>query len=61
MVAMNISPEIVSLIDEIRNDKVHGASELARQAAKVLKVAAKRSQAGSAKAFFWSRGRWGRD
>jgi ribose 1,5-bisphosphate isomerase len=51
MVAMSISPEIVSLIDEIRNDKVHGASELARQAAKVLKVAAEQSQADSAKAF----------
>ena len=51
MVAMNISPEIISLIDEIKNDKVHGASERARQAAKVLKVAAERSQADSAKAF----------
>ncbi len=46
--AMNISPEIFCLIDEIKNDKVHGASELARQAAKVLKVAAERSQADSA-------------
>ncbi len=51
MVAMSISPEITSLIDEIKNDKVHGASELARQAAKVLKVAAGQSQADSAEAF----------
>jgi len=48
---MSISPEIVSLIDEIKNDKTHGASELARQAAKVLSVAAERSQAGSIEQF----------
>jgi len=59
MVAMSISPEITSLIDEIRNDKVHGASELARQAAKVLKVAAERSQADSAKAFLLEQGEVG--
>ena len=51
MDAMNISPEITSLIDEIKNDRVHGASQLARQAVNVLKIAAERSQAGSAKAF----------
>ncbi|MBA7655808.1 Methylthioribose-1-phosphate isomerase [subsurface metagenome] len=45
--AMNISPEIISLIDEVRNDKTHGASQLARQAVGVLKVAAERSQADS--------------
>jgi len=44
---MNISPEIISLIDEIRNDRIHGASQLARQAANVLKVAAEHSQADS--------------
>jgi len=44
---MNISPEIISLIDEVRNDKTHGASQLARQAVGVLKVAAERSQADS--------------
>ena len=42
---MNISPEIINLIDEIRNDKVHGASQLERQAARVLKMAAERSRA----------------
>jgi len=52
MVAMNISPEIISLIDEIRNDKTHGASQLARQAASVLKVAAERSQAKSVDEFW---------
>ena len=51
MVAVNINPEINSLIDEIRNDRVHGASELARQAVKVLRVVAERSQAGSTKTF----------
>ncbi len=48
---MNISTEIVSLVDEIRDDKTHGASELARQAVKVLKTAAERSQAGNAEEF----------
>lgn len=48
---MNISPEIISLIDEIRNDKIHGASQLARQAVNVLKLAAERSQADSAEEF----------
>jgi len=31
---VNIGPEIISLIDEIRNDRTHGASQLARQAVK---------------------------
>jgi len=44
---MSISPEILSLIDEVRNDKIHGASQLARQAVEVLKITAERSQAGS--------------
>jgi len=48
---MNISPEIISLIDEVRNDKTHGASQLARQAVGVLKVAAERSQADSVEEF----------
>ncbi len=42
---MNISTEITGLIDEIKNDKIHGASQLARQAANVIKVAAEHSQA----------------
>ena len=29
MNAMNIGPEITSLIDEIRNGKIHGANQLA--------------------------------
>ncbi|MBA7484151.1 Methylthioribose-1-phosphate isomerase [subsurface metagenome] len=49
---MNISPEIISLIGEIKNDRTHGASQLARQAAEVLRVAAERSRAGST-AQFW--------
>ena len=47
MSVVNISPEIISLINEIKNDKIHGASQLARQAAKVLQIAAERSQAES--------------
>ena len=49
--AMNISHEIISLIDEIKNDKIHGASELARQAANVLKIAAERSETESVAQF----------
>jgi len=48
---MNISPEIISFVDEIRDDKTHGASQLARQAANVLKAAAQRSQASSVNEF----------
>ena len=46
---MRIRPEIIGLIDEIREDKTHGASELARQAAEVLKLTAERSQANNTK------------
>ena len=49
---MSISPEILNLIDEIRNDRTHGASQLARQAAMVLKIAAERSQADSPDQFW---------
>lgn len=48
---MNISPEIASLIDEIRKDKTHGASQLAREAMKVLRIAAEHSQAMSVDRF----------
>ena len=48
---MNISPEIVNLIDEIKGDKTHGASQLARQAVGVLKVAAECSQADTTEQF----------
>ncbi len=48
---MNISTEIISLIEEIKNNKTDGASELARQAVKVLKIAAEHSQANSTKEF----------
>jgi eIF-2B alpha/beta/delta-like uncharacterized protein len=49
---MDISPEISDLIDEIGNDRTHGASELARQAAGVLKSAAERSRADSTQQFW---------
>jgi len=48
---VSISPEIISLIDEIRDDKVNGASQLARQAVKVLKVAAEHSRTDSVEQF----------
>ena len=48
---MNTNPEIIKLIDEISDDKIHGASQLARQAAKVLKIAAERSRADSGEHF----------
>ena len=48
---MSINPEIISLIDEIRNNKTHGASQLARQAAEVLKVIAEYSSADSVERF----------
>jgi len=51
MTLMSINPEITSLIDHIERDKTHGASELARQAARVLKTAAERSHAGSTEDF----------
>ncbi|MBA7594362.1 Methylthioribose-1-phosphate isomerase [subsurface metagenome] len=48
---MNISPKISRLIEEIKNDKTQGASQLARQAVAVLKVAAEHSQADSVEHF----------
>jgi ribose 1,5-bisphosphate isomerase len=49
---VNISPEVISLIDEIKNDKTHGASQLARRAAEVMKIAAEHSQAKSTGQFW---------
>ena len=48
---MKVNPEITSLINEIRDDKTHGASELARQAVALLKSAAEQSQANSTRQF----------
>ncbi len=48
---MNISTEINGLIEEIKNNKTDGASELARQAVGVLKIAAEHSRAKSTKEF----------
>jgi eIF-2B alpha/beta/delta-like uncharacterized protein len=45
---MNISPEILNLIDDIKHDKTQGASQLARRAISVLKAAAECSQANNA-------------
>ena len=44
---MTISKEITSLLNAIRDDCSHGATELARQALTVIKKVAERSQAGS--------------
>ncbi len=48
---MNITLELINLIEEIKNDRTHGASQLARQAVKVLKIAAERSQVDSVEQF----------
>ena len=48
---MKISNKITRLIEEIKNDKTQGASQLARQAMAVLKVAAEHSQADSVEHF----------
>jgi len=48
---VKISPEIIGLIDEIGNDRTHGASQLARQSLEVLRTAAEHSQADSARSF----------
>jgi eIF-2B alpha/beta/delta-like uncharacterized protein len=48
---VNLSRKVARLIDEIRNDKTQGASQLARQAVMVLKAAAEHSQADSAEQF----------
>jgi ribose 1,5-bisphosphate isomerase len=48
---MTINPAIEHLIDEIRDDKTHGASQLARQALEVLKVASMASRAKTAGEF----------
>ena len=50
---MNIRPEITSLIDKIKSDRTHGASQLARQAVNVLKAAAEHSRAHSVEQFLW--------
>ena len=57
---MDISPDIVSLIDSIRDNKTDGASELARQAAGVLKTAAERSQTTTTEEFILEQGEIGR-
>ncbi|MGD9115695.1 MAG: translation initiation factor eIF-2B [Dehalococcoidia bacterium] len=49
---MSLSRKVSRLIDEIKNDKKQGASQLARQSMAVLKVAAERSQADSTQHLF---------
>ncbi len=48
---MNISDEINSLIEGIKNNRTDGASELARQAVTVMKTAAETSRAESTRDF----------
>jgi eIF-2B alpha/beta/delta-like uncharacterized protein len=49
---MSISPLVQHLINDIRNDRTHGASELARQSLEALKTAAGQSKAVTTEAFF---------
>ena len=58
---MKINPQIIDLIGEIRNDKIHGASQLARQAAQVLKAAVEHSQAESTDRFLADQREIGRE
>ena len=51
MGSMTMGPGMNDLIRQIRDDKTHGASELARQALNVFKLAAEKSQATSANQF----------
>lgn len=51
IIAMIINSNIMKLINDIKEDNVHGASELARRAVKVLAIAAKQSHAESTKIF----------
>jgi len=48
---VDITTKIARLTDEIRNDRTQGASQLARQAMAVLKVAAEHSRASSVEQF----------
>jgi ribose 1,5-bisphosphate isomerase len=51
MKSMTIPPEIETLINEIRDDRTHGASQLARQALELMKAAAAQSRAVDAAEF----------
>ncbi len=58
---MNISPEIISLIEEIKNDGIYGVSQLVRQAVEVVKITAERSQVDSVEQFLQEQkevGKW---
>ena len=57
---MTISPEIDELVEEIKQDRTHGASELARQAMTALKTAAERSRTGSAEELLMEQQKVGR-
>ena len=42
---MDLNPEVAKQIEEIRQDRIHGASWLSKQAIGVLNLAAKKSEA----------------
>ena len=44
---MTVDPDIVRLIDEVQDDRIHGAIELARQALGVMRAAAENSRAAT--------------
>ena len=48
---MDINSKVARLIDEVRNDRKNGASQLARQAMAAVKVSVERSQASGAEQF----------
>ena len=58
---MTVDPDITRLIDEIRDDRTHGAGELAWQAARVLKAAAESSQAVTSEQFISELGEIGQE
>ena len=57
---MDISTDVIRLIEGIRDNRTDGASELARQAAKVLGIAAEGSPASSTRDFLLEQAEIGR-
>ena len=58
---MTVDPDIARLIEEIRDDRTHGAGELARQALGVLRVAAEHGQVNDTEQFIGELGEIGQE
>lgn len=58
---MAVDPDIARLIGEIRDDRTHGAGELARQAVAVFRTATEGSQADDVARFHEELGEIGRE